>query len=75
MWNMSKFRAEVAGVKEDVWSNNAMEYDTVEQVKEWLDSLAGRWFGYDMSRIVPVDTPKNEKILPDHETYQNFRRK
>lgn len=70
-----KYRADIAAIGENVWSNNAMEYDTIEEVKEWLDGLAGRWFGYDMSRIVTTDTPKNEQISMDHELYQNFRRR
>lgn len=70
-----KYRAEIAAIGESVWSNNAMEYDSIDEVKTWLDGLASRWFGYDMSRIVTTDTPKNEKILPYQETYQNFRAK
>lgn len=70
-----KYRADVAAIGENVWSNNAMEYNTIEEVKTWLDSLANRWFGYDMSRIVTTDTPKNEQILDSHITYQNFRKK
>lgn len=69
-----KYRADIAAINEDVWSNNAMEYDSIEECKAWLDGLASRWFGYDMSRIVTTDTPKNEQILPSHKTYQNYRK-
>ena len=69
-----KYRAEIAAVGENVWSNNAMEYDSIEEVAEWLDGLSMRWFGYDMSRIVNTETPKNQEITPFDITYQNFRR-
>ena len=70
-----KYRADIAARGENVWSNNAMEYETVEEVKAWLDDLSLRWYGYDMSRIVSADTPKNEEITPFDVLYQNFRNK
>jgi hypothetical protein len=71
-----KYRAEVTGIGENVWSGNAMEYDTEQEAKEWLDGLSGRWFGYDMSRVVPVTTPRGQKVdLVNDVIYQNFRRK
>lgn len=72
---MSKFRADVAGKGENRWSNNGMEYDTEEEVKKWLDNLSMRWFAYDLSRVVPTETPKNEVIdMTKKDTfYQNFR--
>lgn len=73
-----KYRADIAAIGESRWSNNAMEYDTPEEVKAWLDGLATRWFGYDMARIVSADTPRNEDIKPGEfnigAVYQNFRR-
>ena len=52
-----------------------MEYDTIEECKEWLNGLKSRWFGYDMARIVPANTPYGEVIDMEDETiYQNFRR-
>ena len=69
-----KWRADVAGTHENVWSNNAIEYDTEEEVKKWLDGLKNRWFGYDMARVVPASTPRREKIDKNDPTiYQNFR--
>ena len=69
-----KYRADVAGVKDSRWGKNAMEYDSPEEVKEWLNGLKNRWFGYDMARIVTVDTPYGEVIDMEDETiYQNFR--
>jgi len=70
-----KFRAEVGAVGEDVWSRNGMEYETEEEAKEWLNALSQRWVGYDISRVVPVDTPDRERIdLSDPTIYQNYRR-
>ena len=69
-----KFRAEVTGKGENRWSGNAMEYDTEDEAKQWLDGLAGRWFGFDMSRVVPVSVPKGQPVdFENDEFYQNFR--
>jgi hypothetical protein len=70
-----KFRAEVTGKGENVWSNNAVEYDTEEEAKKWLDGLSNRWFGYDMSRVVPTTTPPRQPVDMEKDIlYQNFRR-
>ena len=69
-----KYRAEVTGVKENTWSGNGMEYDTEEEAKKWLDGLANRWFGYDMGRVVPITTPRNQPVdMQNDIIYQNFR--
>jgi len=68
-----KYRADIGALNENVWSNNSMEYDSYEEVKSWLDDLSMRWFGYDLSRIVTIDTPKNEPIDFNGEFYQKFR--
>lgn len=71
-----KYRAEVAGIGENTWSTNAIEYDTPEEAKKWLDDLSGKWFGYDMSRVVPIPTPRGEEInRVSNEIYQNFRQR
>jgi hypothetical protein len=71
-----KYRAEVAGVRENTWSTNAKEYNTEEEAKAWLDDLSGRWFGYDMSRVVPITTPTKQPVdIKNDVIYQNFRRK
>ena len=73
--NQVKYRAEVTGKGENVWSGNAMEYDTEEEAKQWLDNLSQRWFGYDMGRVVPTTTPKGQPVdLENDVIYQNFRR-
>ena len=69
-----KFRAEVTGKGENRWSGNAMEYDTEEEAKEWLNNLANRWFGFDMSRVVPVSMPTGQPVDMENDIiYQNFR--
>lgn len=72
---MKKFRAEVAGIMENTWSSNGVEFDSIEQAKEWLDKLSGRWFGYDLGRVVSVDIPRGEKVnIETDDIYQNFRK-
>lgn len=69
-----KYRAEVTGIGENTWSNNAMEYDTPEEAKAWLDQKKFSWTGYDMGRVVPADTPKKQPVdMSDPAIYQNFR--
>ena len=70
-----KYRADVAGIRENVWSTNAKEYDTEEEAKAALDNLADRWFGFDMSRVVPTTTPRNQPVdMQNDIIYQNFRK-
>lgn len=72
--NPPKYRAEVAGIGENKWSGNALEYDTEEEAKKYLDNLSMRWFGYDLGRVVPVSVPRNQPVDMEHDTiYQNFR--
>jgi len=72
---MEKYRTEVTGVREDRWSSNSIEYDNIEEAKKWLDGLSGRWFGYDMGRVVPVSTPTNQIVnIINQDIYQNFRK-
>lgn len=69
-----QFRADVTGIGENSWSNNAMVYDTEDEAKDWLAGLSMRWFGYDMARVVPADTPTKEPVdMNDPTIYQNFR--
>jgi hypothetical protein len=70
-----KYRAEVGGIGENRWSGNAMEYDTEDEAKDWLRGLASRWFGYNISRVVPVSVPTNQDIdLSDPLMFQNYRK-
>lgn len=69
------YRAEVAGVGENVWSGNAVQHESIESAQKYLSNLATRWFGFDMSRVVPVNTPLRETVnKEDKNIYQNFRR-
>jgi hypothetical protein len=71
---MKKYRAEVCAVNENVWSSNAMEYNSPSQAYEWLDGLRNRWFGYNLSRVVSSDTPRNQPLdLEKDVIYQNYR--
>ena len=70
-----KYRADVAGVRENTWSTNAKEYDTEEEAKAAIDNLASRWFGFDLSRVVPSTTPRNQPVdMQNDVIYQNMRR-
>ena len=70
-----KYRADVAGIRENTWSTNAKEYDTEEEAKAALDNLASRWFGFDLSRVVPSTTPRNQPVdMQNDVIYQNMRR-
>lgn len=72
--NTILWRAEIAGIGENTWSSNGTLYGTATEAKNWLDALAGRWYGYDMSRIVPDIKPKREPVdFSDRAIYQNFR--
>jgi hypothetical protein len=71
----TKFRAEVAGKGENIWSTNDMEFNTEQEAQKWLDDLSDRWFGYDLGRIVPVSTPTRQPVDLENDTiYQNYRR-
>jgi len=70
-----KYRAEVTGIGENVWSGNAMEYDSPEEAQQWLDGLKNRWFGYDMGRVVSDEVPRNQPVNFESDViYQNFRK-
>jgi hypothetical protein len=69
-----RYRAEVTGVGETSWSNNAMTYETKQEAKDWLDGLAFRWTGYDAGRVVEDTVEKGEAFdESDERIYQNFR--
>ena len=71
-----KYRCDVAGIGENTWSSNGMEYDSQADAEKALNDLSGRWFGYDLSRIVPSTTPMHEPVnIETDELYQNFRKK
>lgn len=69
------FKAQIAGVNEKVWSENALTFETPELATKYAKDLLGRWFGADMARVVPAETPNREvidmadpKIVINHRT-------
>lgn len=69
------FKAEVAGIGEDVWSGNALLFGTREAAEAYIYDLAGRWFGFDLGRVVTADTPKRQPVdLNDPTIVYNARR-
>jgi hypothetical protein len=49
-----------------------MDYDTRAEAEAWLDGLRMRWFGYDMARVVTIDTPRNQPIDPPTTSIRTF---
>lgn len=71
----TKYRADVTGVRENVWSTNGKEFNSEQEAKIWLDGLAQRWNGYDMSRVVPITVPPRQPVDMNNDViYQNFRK-
>lgn len=72
---MQKFRAEVTGLNENVWSTNSLEFDTKQEAIDWVKGLSSRWFGCDMGRVVSTETPRGQKVnLEKDELVFNYRR-
>ena len=70
-----KYRCEITGINESKWSCNGLTYNTIPEAEDYLNRLSLRWFGYDMSRIVPEDTAKNELLdKNDPLIFQNYRK-
>jgi hypothetical protein len=67
------FRTEVTGIRENKWSTNGKVFETEQEAENWLDGLKNRWFGYDMSRVVPIDTAEGQPVEATQTFYQNFR--
>lgn len=70
-----KYRAEVAGTNENIWSGNAIEYDTVKDAQDYLTKLSSKWFGYDLSRVVPATTPDRQKVDFENDVFFQIFRK
>jgi hypothetical protein len=62
---MTKYRADVQGVRENVWSTNGLEFDTAAAAEAYVKELGSRWFGIEAYRVVPVDTPRGETVKPE----------
>lgn len=68
------WKAQVAGIGEMVWSENALRFDTEEEARAHIADLSMRWFGFDLGRVVPADTPNREPVdLSDPKITHNFR--
>lgn len=72
---MTDFKAEVAGIGEDVWSGNALLFGTREAAEAYILELSTRWFGFDLGRVVTADTPPRQPVnLSDPTIVYNARR-
>lgn len=58
----TKYRFDVQGVGENVWSSNGKEYDTPAEANAAARELGSRWMGIESYRVVTVDTPRNETV-------------
>ena len=68
------YKVQVAGSGENVWSENALRFDTPEEAKAYASDLLGRWFGADMARVVSSDTPTRAAVDPsDSQIVINYR--
>ena len=68
------WKAQVAGNGEQVWSENALRFETEEEARKYISDLSMRWFGFDLGRVVPSDTPNREPVdLSDPKITHNFR--
>ena len=68
------WKAQVTGTGENVWSENALRFDTPEEAKAYIDDLSMRWMGFDMGRVVPADTPNREPVdMGDEKITHNYR--
>lgn len=65
----TRYRFEVRGVGEGVWSNNAITYTTPEKAEEGARDLASRWMGMTAWRVVPADHPKRERFDVDDKRF------
>lgn len=70
-----RFKAQFAGVRESVWSGNAITFATQAEARDHALDLLCRWTGADMARVVPAETPTHEPIDPaDPAIVANYRR-
>src|SRR5207244_5365984 len=53
-----RFRVDIRGSGEKVWSNSNLTFDTEEEARKYVFDLFARWFGFDAYRIVPASTPR-----------------
>jgi hypothetical protein len=73
--NENKFRPEIVKLGDDTYSHSPVTFNTEAEAKKWLDTLAVKSKTFDLSRIVPNNHPKTQKVnLKKDNFYQNFRK-
>jgi hypothetical protein len=55
-----RYRVDVHGIGDNVWSNNALTFDSEQAATDYGNNLYSRWMGMDAFRVVPDSTPKCE---------------
>jgi hypothetical protein len=61
----TKYRADIQGVGENVWSTNALEFDTPEAAAAYAQDLGSRWLGMEAFRVVTAATPRGQLVRSD----------
>ena len=51
---MNTFKVWIRGVGETTWATNSLEFDTIQEAKEWGSDLLGRWFGASEYDVLPT---------------------
>lgn len=70
------YKYQIAGIREQVWSENMIRFQTPEEAKEGAKELLGRWMGADLARVVPAETPNREAVdMDDPQILVNYRKK
>jgi len=59
------YKVQVAGVREDVWSENGRTFETHEEARQYAIDLLMRWIGADVGRVVSVETPRGGDVSLD----------
>ena len=69
------YKAQFAGVGENVWSGNGLTFDTSAEAADYEMSLLMRWTGVDMARVVTEDVPVREPVeLDDERIVASYRK-
>lgn len=57
-----RFRVDVQGVGETIWTSNALRFETEEDAERYARDLFARWMGMQAWRVVPESTPERQWI-------------
>ena len=69
------YKAQVAGVGENVWSGNGLLFHTEDEAVDYAKGLLLRWSGADMARVVTEDVPVREPVeLDDERIVASYRK-